>query len=72
EKALSDFKSEGWEFPVYFMDQADITKVIDKWVVQGIPTVYLIDDKSVMKQCLFGDDKVTEKSLTEALKTQFK
>ncbi|MBR4748919.1 MAG: DUF2092 domain-containing protein [Abditibacteriota bacterium] len=72
EKALEEFMAEGWEFPIYFMDQDDINKVIDKWVVQGIPTVYLIDDKSVMKQCLFGDDKLTDKTLPEALKAQFK
>ncbi len=71
EKVLEDFKNDGLSFPLYFMKAGDIDGVIDKWLIQGIPTVYFIDGRSVMKQYLFGDESVTEKKLAESLKTVF-
>ncbi len=72
ENALEDFRAAGHQYPIYFMKPDDTPKVIDKWIIQGIPMVYFIDDKSVMKQYLFGDDNVTDKKIREGLDANFK
>lgn len=73
EQVIIDARAAGITFPIYFIETEDTKNIIEKWMIMGIPSVYLIDNSKIMKAILFNNSlNIQSSTIDETVKKTFK